>query len=589
MSATKNLTTIAIVGGGPAALFMYKRLVESAIQNVEVHIFEKKDRLGAGMPYSVEGACDEHITNVSANEIPLIHTPMTDWIAEAPKSLQEHYGINPGNFNDYKVFPRLFFGAYLTQQFEALIKFGKHVGLKTTVHLNTPVQDISDDEISGKVKLHLPDAKQLIADRLIICTGHQWPKKFEEKVPGWFDSPYPPQKLAKSVNFPVAIKGSALTAIDAVRTLARSNGHFEKTADHRLNYVLNKESEGFKMVLHSLDGLMPAVRFHLEDTHLSQGEMIGEEEGWKIKEANNGFIPLDLIYQRNFLQPLRAQNPVFYETVKDMTIEEFVEEMMRRREKLDGFTLFEAEYKEAEKSIKRQESVAWKEMLATLSYAVNYPAKHLSAEDMLRLKKVLMPLISIVIAFVPQTSCREMLALHKAGVLDLVPVDKESRVDPGEKGATYYHTDENGTAIQTAYNMYVDATGQPVFTLEDFPFKSLVEGGTVSAAYINFKDDAAGALEMELGNKLVKKNAAGHFILKVPGIQINDQFQVLNAAGAYNERIYIMAVPHIGGLNPDYSGLDFCETASARIIKSIKPGVDALALAAADDIEPKVA
>jgi hypothetical protein len=31
----------------------------------------------------------------------------------------------------------------------------------------------------------------------------------------------------------------------------------------------------------------------------------------------------------------------------------------------------------------------------------------------------------------------------------------------------------------------------------------------------------------------------------------------------------MMAVPYIGGFNPDYSGLDFCEAASEVIIKSI--------------------
>ncbi|WP_192501012.1 hypothetical protein [Flavobacterium sp. PL002] len=56
---------------------------------------------------------------------------------------------------------------------------------------------------------------------------------------------------------------------------------------------------------------------------------------------------------------------------------------------------------EAEKSIKRQQSIYWKEMLATLSFAMNHPAKYFSAEDMQRLQTVLMPLIYIVIAFVP--------------------------------------------------------------------------------------------------------------------------------------------------------------------------------------------
>ena len=50
---------------------------------------------------------------------------------------------------------------------------------------------------------------------------------------------------------------------------------------------------------------------------------------------------------------------------------------------------------------------------------------------------------------------------------------------------------------------------------------------------------------------------------------INDYFQVVDSYGAVNNRIFVMAVPYIGGVNPDYSGLDFCEAASARIIKRL--------------------
>lgn len=106
--------------------------------------------------------------------------------------------------------------------------------------------------------------------------------------------------------------------------------------------------------------------------------------------------------------------------------------------------------------------------------------------------------------------------------------------------------------------MYINATGQTTFMLKDFPFKGLREKGSVSAAYIYFKNTEAAIKEIAEGNPQVQDNGAGKFILNLPGIQINDHFQVLNKAGAYNDRIYIMAVPHIGGLNPDYSGLDFC-------------------------------
>ena len=100
-----------------------------------------------------------------------------------------------------------------------------------------------------------------------------------------------------------------------------------------------------------------------------------------------------------------------------------------------------------------------------------------------------------------------------------------------------------------------------------FPFESLKADGIVSAAYLRFKDAAAAEKEIAEGNTLVTKDNNGIYHLQVPGININDHFQVLDRYAAYNNRIYIMAVPYIGGVNPDYSGLDFCETASERIIK----------------------
>jgi hypothetical protein len=69
--------------------------------------------------------------------------------------------------------------------------------------------------------------------------------------------------------------------------------------------------------------------------------------------------------------------------------------------------------------------------------------------------------------------------------------------------------------------------------------------------------------------KPVSKDEQGDYYLKVSGITINDHFQVMDAYGAFNERIYMMAVPYIGGYNPDYSGLDFSEEVSGIIIERL--------------------
>lgn len=558
--------SIAILGAGPAGLFAFKELVSSGRDGIAISIFERKKQLGAGMPYSTEGANPEHVTNVSDNEIPTLVTSISDWIKTAPKEILAPFNMVPEKFNEYKVVPRLLFGEYLSAQFVLLLEMAAEAGIEVTVHLATPALDIIDSQNSGSVCV-ITETGEFYFDHAIICTGHYWPKKHERHVPGYFDSPYPPSKLAQKLNHAVAIRGSSLTAIDAIRTLARSNGVFSEDKEGMLKYDLDKDSRGFEIMMHSRSGLLPAVRFHLEDSHLSNDALLTEEELSAHMAANEGFLSLDYIFEKDFKRLFMERNPDFYQEIKHMDIEAFVNHMMGLRESLDPFTLFLAEYRQAEKSIRRQESVYWKEMLAVLSFAMNYPAKHLSAEDMLRLKKVLMPLISIVIAFVPQSSCKELLALHDAGILDIVSVGSDSKIVPDAKGGIVYHYLDGKYAKQEIhYKTFIDCIGQPHLSYDDFPFEGLKNSKAIAPARLKFRSDSESLAAISNKNEEVVHSGDGYY-LNVPGIGINDHFQVLDQYGAYNDRIYIMAVPFIGGFNPDYSGLDFCEAASAKIVK----------------------
>jgi len=522
------------------------------------------------MPYSKDGANDEHITNVSGNEIPELVSPISEWIKTVPKETLSHFHINPDHFNDYKVLPRLLFGQYLTAQFALLKKKAAEEGIRTTVYFDSPVTDIIDHPQRSVVVVEVGGKDKFEYDHVIICTGHNWPVKHEGSVPGYFDSPYPPAKLAVKINHAVAIKGSSLTAIDGIRTLARHNGSFGKDAEGNLMYSPADDRPGFKMVMHSRNGMLPAVRFHLEDSHLGKETVLSKADVIAHREANGGFLSLDYVFEQNFKKHLIDKDPEFYAKIRDMKIEEFVELVMDLRERLDPFQLFRAEYAEAAKSIKRKESVYWKEMLGVLSFAMNYPAKYFSAEDMLRLQKVLMPLISIVIAFVPQSSVEELLALHEAGVLDMVAVGDDSHIEVKPEGGIIYHyTDESGQPHAAPFKTFVDCVGQPHLTFQELPYEGLRTGKTVSPARLMFQHPEAGRAALENGDDHVELDAMGNYYMKVSGITINDNFQAIDEYNALNERIYMMAVPYIGGYNPDYSGLDFCEAASATIMQSI--------------------
>lgn len=522
------------------------------------------------MPYSYEGSNQEHVTNVSDNEIPEIVTSIQEWIQTVPEDVLIRFGVDRDRFNEYKVLPRLLFGQYLSAQFDLLLKKGERLGLEIHVHKGCRVVDIID--IPGKKRVDIAVERSDLSsfNRVVICTGHDWPVKHEGTIPGYYDSPYPPAKLKLQLNHPIAIRGSSLTAIDAMRTLARNNGSFHTDEDGKVIFNPNDECPDFRLVMHSRNGMLPAIRFHLEDPLLSDEALLTEEEIEQNRHENDGFLQLDYIFEKAFKSLFREKDPKFYERIKDRSMEEFVEMMMGMREKMEPFALFRKEYAEAEKSIRHEESIHWKEILAVLSYVLNYPAKYMAAEDRIRLQKVLMPLISIVIAFVPQSSAKEMLALDDAGRLEIVSVGDDSEVEPeSEGGVTYRYTDESGESKAIYYNTFVDCIGQPHLPFERFPFKSLVADGSVRPALLKFKSSAAGEAAVEDGNKDVEQTGREDFYLKVPGIAITDNFQVVSRLGDINHRIYVMAVPYIGGYNPDYSGLDFCEKASSTIVKSI--------------------
>lgn len=561
--------SIAIVGGGPGGLFMYKRLIETSSAGLVIHIYEKNGSLGCGMPYSHDGAADEHITNVSGNEIPELVTTVSEWIKTVPKDTLDKYNVNPEKFNEYKVLPRLLFGQYLNAQFKLLLKQSKDLNITTEVFYNTTVTDLIDQPDTQTVLVATEEGK-IQYDRIVICSGHVWPKTHEGKTDGWFDSPYPPQKIAMHANYPVAIRGASLTAIDAVRTLARHNGKFEKDENGILHYHTNIDSADFSIVLHTRNGLLPAVRFHLDDSHLGKDTVLSDNEVKANREENDGFLSLDYVFEQNFKAYIRKNDSEFYQKIANLNMEGFVDMVMTYRENQDPFELLKKEYAEAERSIKNQESVYWKEMLAVLSFAMNYPAKYFSAEDRLRLQKTLMPLISVVIAFVPQSSAEALMALHNAGRLSMVTVDDASEVTPhNDGGVVYKYFDEDGQSQNKHYKVFIDCIGQPHLRYEDLPFKSLINDKAVSHATLMFKDRNTGNKLLEAGDKLVIKGYDDEFYLIVPGIAINDNFQVLDEYNAINDRIYVMAVPLIGGYNPDYSGLDFSEAASQAIIESI--------------------
>lgn len=562
MNAT---STLALIGGGPAALFMLKQVYDKKLQFKKIIIFERNDRFGVGMPYGKFGSKEEHVANVSANELPKLFESFSDYIKRKPDQGFQNF-VKGGNINEYEVIPRLLLGNYLEEQFKIYSSELIKQGIELQLLLNTEVKDI---KYSDNIFNIITDNDTFTSDYTVICIGHLWKKTFEDKIENWYDSPYPPSKFTGKNNYPVAIRGASLTAVDAIKTISRNNGIYKEDENGNLEYIVSNESPNFKIHLYSLSGFLPALRFHTEDEAFDTNWTMNNEEINDYKNKNNGFVDLDYVFKKNFIERVKEKDYKFYDRIKDLSIEQFVDEMLKIRNELDSFTLLKAEFTEAEKSIERHQSIVWKEILSAFSYAVNYPAKHFPAEDMLRLKGKLMPLISIIIASLPQSSYYEIMALYNANILEVISVGKDSDVVPNENyGAIYKIKDDNGSR-EIKYDMFVDAIGQKPMNYGDFPFESVKNEQLISRGFLYFKNNDIAEEEIQNGNQNVKQDSTGKYYLLVTGLSIGDNFEKKDIYAVSNKKFYNMSVPFIGGLNPDYSGMDFCDTASERIVNSI--------------------
>lgn len=556
---------IGIIGGGPAALFLFQKLVQDNLP-IEISIFEKSQRLGAGMPYSSEGANSEHIANVSAHELPDLPQNVYEYLKE--NHVFEYPEYYDGNeFNKYKVLPRLLLGDYLESQFHELLLLADKKNIKVNVHLSSNVLDIVP-VTDSTFDVILTDEKRVPIDIAVVCTGHLWKKINEGEISGWYDSPYPPSKLNNIVNTPVAIRGTSLTAIDAVKTLARNNGQFYKNDKGIVEYQLDAKYPKFRIDLFSTGGHLPAIRFHSEEEYFSFKWTMTDDEIHSYRLQNNGFVHLDYVFENSFKKPLKEKDYNFYKKIQNLSIEEFASTMLESRDRLNPFDLFRKEYAEAEKSIEEKKTITWKETLSAFSYAMNYPAKHFPAEDMLRLKKLVMPLITIIIAELPQSSAEEILALHSQNLLTLTEVDSDSEVKMIDGKITYCFKDENNTEIKKTYDVFVDSIGQKPLDFNEINFVALKEKGLCSEAFLTFKEiDNTDFTSRDENNQI--DIVSGKHVLKVPGVLVGDSFEAVHTDGSHSDNLFFMAVPLIGGLHPDYSGLDFCATAAEKISTKI--------------------
>lgn len=573
---------VAIIGGGMMGTYLLRHLIANNAAS-DITIIEKSKTFGPGLAYSSDWVDPQNnFANSGSQEIPDLIEPLDVWLKNRPldQRMIEGNAIPNSVIHKGKIFPRAVLGEYFSDQFKALVALAQSRGIRVHLKAETSARDIIDDPKQHKTSV-LCASKGLVEtlafDTVINASGHVFSARREPSTPGYYDSPWPIHRLlaqGETLNCPIAIKGSSLSAVDVALTMASKHGQFERDEDGKLHYVRSPNCEKFRLDMLSRRGLLPNLRCHFEYPEHDIYRYISKPDIEKLIAEHDGHLPLDYmfseIFKKNLAQkPLDPSSSEIYEAAKDKSLEDFVRIVEQKRQSNGAFKTMAAELAESDASLRDRQPIYWKEVLDDVMYTIGMYAHYMTAEDMIRFQRQLMPLGAYVIAFMPLESAEKILALNEAGVLQLHATGSNYAVstEPHQHGATLHYTNQ-GKSVDTHYPVYIDATGQKPARFEDYPYPSLRETGLAKPAEVVFANEAEALKEstQAAGEPHTVHQRNGRHYLQLGGVQVDDDFRLVGKNGVPHPRIYETGIANIMGCYPYCQALPFCNDAALDVV-----------------------
>lgn len=568
---------LAIVGAGASAIYVLQHLLRQidtlSKKFSEIHILEREQLLGTGMPYSPKTTDRYNLCNISSAEIPTLPQSLVAWLKSLDDAALSTHGIARQEIDDAETYSRLALGDYFQAQYAAVRQALQQAGMRMVEHAGSAVTDIVEVRDEDTVRIQTA-AQDLIVGRVIIATGHAFHKS-DEPDSGYFASPWPMHKLLPEEggqhNFAVGTLGASLSAFDVVASLANRHGSFHSTP-HGLRYQPSAEAPEFRFVMHSAEGWLPHLQYEQEEAfreiyrHASREQMLGLRDTDGLMSLDDYF---DQVCRPALMEAfLKDQRPDLVSKLQqsEWALSDFVAQMTGEHEYDDPFAGMRQEMPEAENSLKRGQPIHWKEVLDDLMFTLNFHFDWLSAEDTLVYRRTVTPFLMNVIAAMPLQSAQTLLALADAGRLELVP----GRVTIKEKlpGKTVVTVDNEGELSEHTYRMFVDCSGQGTVDIDQFPFPSLVTAGTVSPATARFRSRrAVEKLSSADRERVIEQDDQLRY--ELGGIAIDGCYRVVGKDGQPSPRIFDIAFPHATGVRPYSYGLQACDITAAIVIEAL--------------------
>lgn len=518
-----NKTTIAFVGAGPTTLYSLAALLARAGAGFSVTIFESQSGLGRGTPYRPGWNDPAMLCNIASFEIPPLTETLLAWLARQSDDALKALGVEANDINDRAFVPRVALGQYFADQFARLIEIARRRGIEVDVRAKTRVIDVAnvDEGILITVAPRTGIVDKLLFDHAVLATGHQWPSE-QEVRPGYFLSPWPASALADVPATKVGIRGSSLTAIDAAVAVAAGHGTFVRE-EGCLVYSPHSGSDELVITMMSRKGLLPEADFYfpLPGMPLS---ICTPQAVEKLIEGDGDLLDgaFDL-----FRREMNDGAPDYFGEMglDDATLEQFSDRYFAARAAVDPFEWAQANLIEAQHNYAAEVTVPWRYAILQMHEVIGVIVPHLEAEEFKRFNRYFKPVFVDNYAAVPHETIERMLALHRAGMLVVVALGDDYRIDTKrpEGGAVVRLAQE-----QLHYPVFIEATGQRPLSAIQFPFLTLLEQGVV-------RDEASDEGPSR-------------------GIAVDAAFRPI-VEGAPLDRLFCLGIPFLMGRHPFVQGI----------------------------------
>ncbi|PPJ45840.1 hypothetical protein C0075_08940 [Rhizobium sp. KAs_5_22] len=472
--------TIALIGSGPTAIYTLCGLLDSA-RPLTITIFEKEAVAGKGMPYHPAVNDRAMLANIASIEIPPIRETLVAWLHRQSDAELERLRVQRAAIGERAFYPRIVLGEYFKSQFDGLVAEGVARGHAIVVKAGHEISDIAlgGDDIRLTVARQEEPPQHYAFGHVVMATGHSFADVTEVK-PGYFASPWPASLLKTIPAGRVGILGTSLSAIDAMVTVATRHGSFYHDEAGLLEYQPASGSQDLRISLMSRKGMLPEADFYFAIPYEPLSICTDEAIDALVESGREDL--LDAVFEL-FARELTACDPDYAAKLglAHLTVETIGPAYFAERESQEPLVWAARNLAEAKQNYESRTTIAWRYAILRMHEVIAQVVPHLNADDLKRFHRHFKSLFVDNYATVPHASIERILALRRAGVLDIITLGPDYELDT--------ETCECGAIVawpegRVQFDAFIDATGQGRLSASDIPFPSLLNQGVVGKAKV---------------------------------------------------------------------------------------------------------